>query len=236
MTLEEIAALEIKDVFQLLLSRIIQIPADLDGPIFMLDQDESKDFYDRVIMNTDLVKPSKELFDDELAEYKAELSAVEQARLDEVARVEDIKSRWGAIEDIRGAIAEAGIDVPNPAIEIKRIIEENDQAQLSLLESKGADAKVKADLQKSREERKELGKKKRRACEGALDVIAGYVDQSELDDAQIAQLESDFSQIAQMLRANYAATVKPLIEALSPDGVLVTQELKDDILEELKGF
>lgn len=48
---------------------------------------------------------------------------------------EEVESRWGKIEDIRGAIIKLDLDIENPALEMNRIINEDDEAQLVKLEA-----------------------------------------------------------------------------------------------------
>jgi len=74
----------------------------------------------------------------EFEAWKQELRDQENARLAEIARVEDIKARWEAI-DPRMALHRAGINLPNLALELKRIIQEDDQVRLTLLETKHAE-------------------------------------------------------------------------------------------------
>ena len=59
------------------------------------------------------VKPSQQDLEDELVVYKAELTVIENARLAEIARKEDLKSRFAALYDKRMAMD--GQDIANPA-------------------------------------------------------------------------------------------------------------------------
>ncbi len=157
MKLEKIAALTLKDLIRKIIPRILDLSSVPEGePIFQLDVDENKDFYDRIILNSVLVKPSLDRMNEELNEIKAELTAEENARLAEKARVKEIKDSFRAIPDIRGAFQKAGLNIPNPKMELKRIIAENDQTRLALLEAKGAEF----DVEESTKKTKRNGKKK----------------------------------------------------------------------------
>jgi len=88
--------------------------------------------------------PNEEPTSEELAAefeiYKDELRAEEEARLVEVARIQDIKDRWAGLADLNMTMMRLGHDqnIQNYALELTRIIEENDQIRLAELESDDA--------------------------------------------------------------------------------------------------
>jgi hypothetical protein len=88
--------------------------------------------------------PNEEPTSEELAAefeiYKDELRAEEEARLVELARIQDIKDRWAGLADLNMTMMRLGHDqtIQNYALELTRIIEENDQIRLAELESDDA--------------------------------------------------------------------------------------------------
>ena len=84
--------------------------------------------------------------------------------------------------------------------------------------------------------KKYLGKKFRSCCESVLDYIAGMNSDRELTTEQIDEMEVTFGGIAQLLRANRPQSAKVLIEQIVVDDVLVTEEMKQDILEEFAEY
>lgn len=82
----------------------------------------------------------------------------------------------------------------------------------------------------------EAGKKARQACTNCLDIIAGYNLEQELTAEQITEMQTTFAPIQSALMTARPTTAKALITALVPDGVLVTQELKDLVLVELSEY
>lgn len=237
MTLEKIGLIVFKDHASLILDRILDFSVVPVGEsIYSLDEDETKVFYDRIILHKKLNMPSQARIDEEVAEYKAELTVIENARLAEVARVKDIEDRFGVIQDLHGVFAKAGLLISNPLVELKRIIKENDQARLSLLESKNTEFIADNVKLKAKAVRKGSGKKARNACEEALDLIAGYNLEKNFTAAEITQMESDFGPVVGMLRAFRPTSAKVLIEAIVPDGTILTEEFKSEVLEELVGF
>jgi hypothetical protein len=83
--------------------------------------------------------------------------------------------------------------------------------------------------------RKAKGKIARRVCEEVLDMVSGYNVENDFTADQITQMELDFKDVVALLRANRPNTAKIFIQNLTVNEV-VTQELKDDILEEMEGF
>ncbi len=76
----------------------------------------------------------------------------------------------------------------------------------------------------------------RMACQSVLDLVAGYNLDRELTLQQITQMQSTFANAEAALRAGRPTYAKSYISAISADGVLVTQEMKDLCLELLEGY
>lgn len=74
----------------------------------------------------------------------------------------------------------------------------------------------------------------RAKCQNALDLIAGYNRERTLSFEQITQLQQTFAQAESLLRSSRPDFAKQVITALVPDGVLVTQEMKQDVLSLLE--
>lgn len=82
----------------------------------------------------------------------------------------------------------------------------------------------------------ELGKAARLTCESVLDLIAGYNIDRQLTSEQITIMQTTFGTIQSCLQASRPSTAKTLINLINPDGVLVTQEMKDQCLALLQGY
>jgi len=232
MNFDEINELTTDSVMIFLMARIIDmslLPAN--EYLYTLNEDEQLSAYDRVTLNAAFTKPTQQELDNELVMYKQELIVLEQARLDELGRVAAIEDRFYAIPDIRAALSEAEVVVSNPLLELKRIIEEDDQVRLTLLEQKYTTFKSSDDIVRAKKTRRLNGKKARTICSDIFDVIAGYNIENALTDIQKDQMEVTYSAILQVLSVNRPMKAKSLIVAIVPDGVLVTQALKDEILE-----
>ena len=80
------------------------------------------------------------------------------------------------------------------------------------------------------------GKMAREACQMVLDLIAGYNLDRQLTQQQISQMQMDFYNIDQALRASRPTTAKGLIQQIEADGVLVTSEMKASCLELLQDY
>jgi len=234
----EIAAINellIDDCFFSLLDRLVDfsnIPQN-EAP-YLLSEDEELSYYERITLHESLTLPSSDDFDAEFIIYKNELIQEINNRYDELERIYSITERYNAIEDIRGAINEAGLDesIPNVKIELKRIIKENDITQLELLENSGAAFIGKEAIKAQKIVRKEKGKKARMLCTDILDLMAGFNLERELTSEQINELKTTFAAINGYLMSNQPWAAKVLIDAIEPDDVLVTAEIKQAILNE----
>ena len=138
MTFEEINNLSLEDViFQVLQRMMTQTDWDAlpEGENFYTVDVNKTLPEEKYGLSVKAVTPSEILA--EFDAYKVELTQIEQARLDEIARVEDIKTRWEAM-DARMISHRLGFNVPNLAIELKRIIKEDDQIMLSNYEAENS--------------------------------------------------------------------------------------------------
>jgi hypothetical protein len=229
MTFEQIELITIEQYLGLLIGRILDLSQVPEGePVYMLDQDEELDFYERIIVHQSLVKPPLENLEAELAQYKEELRVAEQARLDEIARVKDIKDRWSVITDIRGVIDAK--TWPNPAKLLEKIIKEDDQAELSNLENLWSIYlvdKAAKDQEESRDQAIEHLFETIQGCIKmvALDNIARGLTSQQKDDQ-----EAMYSNLFKALKDYRPAKFKSLLVEVVVDGTLVNQELKDNLL------
>lgn len=232
MNLQAIQELTLDKCFGTVLSRVIDLSIVPQGqPLYTLHLDESKSFYDRVILNAVLVKPSLQDLEAELAEYKTELTVAENARLAEIARVEDIMSRFSAIQDIRGVAASINVDCPNPPSLLKEIIQNNSQQLLASLEAAATAFSIKVQREKDIEQVRKVGAIAVKACNHVIEVIAGYNITRLLTPAQKDSMLVQFAPVLQALQQFRPGVAKSLIEAITPDETLVTSDMKSDILE-----
>lgn len=102
---------------------------------------------------------------------------------------------------------------------------------LAKIETEDVSAEYTANAAK--EARKQAGKAARLKCNDALDIIAGWNLERELTAEQINTMSSTFAPVLQALQALRPTTAAALIDAIEPDDVLVTQEMKEEILSVL---
>lgn len=231
MTISEINALTIESTIFILMSRLLDPNAVPPGEaMFTIGDDDSVDFYERVAVNDVFVKPHITTVNDELDAYKAELTAEENARLAEIARVQAIQTRVDAINSLNGAMFTLNPEIANARAEVNRIIKEDDIAFLEQLEAKGLEFDAKQASDVAKETRKTLGANARLICAEVLDIVAGYNIERSATAAEKDAMEVTYGPILQALSVNRPMKAKPLIEAIPVDAV-VTQEMKDEILE-----
>ena len=102
------------------------------------------------------------------------------------------------------------------------------QPTISQLAALVAPVKTKHDIEALIASKQALGSNAREKCSKALDVIAGY--NAAHTSAQIDAMVSAFTPILTALQMNRPFAALALVQAVTPDGVLVTQEMKDIIV------
>jgi hypothetical protein len=90
------------------------------------------------------------------------------------------------------------------------------------------------EIAKVKQDKIESGRRDRQKCETALDYIAGYNREQNFTIEQITQMQQTFSQAESLLRANRPDFASQVISTIVVDGVIVTEELKQNVLEILQ--
>jgi len=231
MTFEEITALTFESTYPTLINRVLDLSVVPSGEApYSLHKNEELGLYERILFHPTLVKPSMEVFNAELADYKSELEAAEQARLDEIARVEDITNRFRALGNLRRAMEKADKNVPNPELLLKEIIETDDTQTLSALESYNIEAESEKAEKKAKEQLKATARGLLSLINGLIEIVIENNLANGLTSAQKDQQKVDNAALFQHLQDYRPAKFKQAVDAVVPDGVLVTQDMKDELL------
>lgn len=169
----------------------------------------------------------------ELSTFKSEMVAY----ITELNRVNDLVNRFNSNIHNREA-ANLLYGVANPDRWFVDSVKDNaDHVEaeefISAIETKSAELTLKYDKQELREAKIKQGELYSTVSKRVLNLIAGYNLSSELTIEQIDQMELTFSDIKNALNNSRPDKAFALISAAVPDGTLVTQDLKDDIIEEL---
>lgn len=122
------------------------------------------------------------------------------------------------VEIVPGTYETVTIDVP---------------AEYEMVQEDTTAAQDKLDMIKEKQSR---GRDARLACESVLDLIAGFNLDRELTADQITEMQTLFSNPEKALRASRPTTAKYLINIITPDDILVTQEMKDLCIELLSAY
>ena len=93
MTLAEIAALTLDDVFYIILDRLVDQSGVPEGEDWFTTTEGVTPLYERTTLHVSLTKPTLQEMEDDLVVYKAELTAVEEARIAEVERQLNLRNR-----------------------------------------------------------------------------------------------------------------------------------------------
>jgi hypothetical protein len=142
--------------------------------------------------------------------------------------------------DIIGSLVANGnivfIDLPEDAIGNPLSVlditydSENDLYTASVNQTKLAEYENKIATRQELQEKIQLGKKARQCCQEVLDLVAGYNLTRELTAEQITQMTTDLAQPLQALQLNRPTTARTLLSVMTPDDVLTTQEMFDDVM------
>lgn len=105
MTLQEIDELELLDVAGYLLGYMLDLELlPPDEPLYTISDDEVAPYF-RIIVNPVYEKPTQLELNAQFSAYKQSLTDMENARLEEVARRDDLRSRWQTISDKNAVFA-----------------------------------------------------------------------------------------------------------------------------------
>jgi len=224
MTIEQINALTVEDVLEILISRLY--PDGWVAPEPAEGEEPAE-------------HPPIEELEAELEIYKAELIAEEEARLAELARIQDLNDRYSVFEDF--GLLQSALSISNPAAYFRDEILKNsdkEQAETNMvaIESAYTTAKEAQVVAITKQQRIEKGRKARLTCENVMDLISGFNLDRELTIEQITTLQQTFANIESALKSGRPTFAKQMITALEPDGELVTQEMKDEALSLLSEY
>lgn len=174
MTLTEIENLKIRDVVAEIMGALLDPELLPEGQKAYWLAEEGLNDYDRLRVNDVYEKPTLLEINAEFDRIKAELIAIENARLAEIERVRDLKLRWNALEDKRAAFHAVSPDVPNHALWIKKALANEDH---EFIESKMVEIETKDDElfaeRQLEEEEKEARATELDQIKKAIDLING---------------------------------------------------------------
>lgn len=188
----------------------------------------NENWYLRFSMLEGQQKPTQEQIESAFETYKNALHEEEDIRLAEVARVDDINARWAVMTDIRMAIAQAGLTIANPDLELARIINENDQSRLEVLEAAWAEYLPLKSQRDDIEAKIAMGDNDEKCCRDVLRFIGGLNRSRNYTAEQVALMVSTFGTIQSLLIGLRPSSALKLINAITPDGDVVTAEIKEN--------
>ena len=249
MNYEEINALTVNDTIYILFDRLITdkslVPENESWIIYPEIVDPELSMYEQVNVYETLTKPTLQACEDELVIYKAELTADEDSRLAEIARKDDLVSRFliihskdagipafynsASIIAITGDKANAKVYMRDLINDVSRAVEA--ESLMTEIEAKDVELTALQAIYNTKEARKALGRKSRLVCEEILDIIGGWNWTRALTQEQVTQMETTFANIQSALQALRPDRARTLIMDVEIDGVLLTQEMYNEVME-----
>ncbi len=91
-------------------------------------------------------------------------------------------------------------------------------------------------LRAAKEEKARKGSLKKALADKILAIIAGHNEDNGLDATQIASIKASNPEVMELLSTGMPMTAKPLIEAITPDGTIITQDELDHVALEYADF
>jgi hypothetical protein len=170
-------------------------------------------------------------------EYEAIIDAWLILNQAELNRIENINSRYNAIRiDDPGMPAFHSIypDKPNSAYFFEKEIFEMSEvnAELALIEIEAKHAEIMQARQEELETQQMIdsGKVDREKCTRVLDYISAYNTNLNLSIEQITQMQTNFADAELALRSGRPTLASMFINTIQPDGVVITENLKNKVL------
>ena len=240
MNLEQINTLILDDIFCIILKRVVDFSSIPKDEVPFSFSDEGLSTYDRLIVHNNVIKPTLEALEADFLIYQESLRIEEQERLDEIDRTTALRVRWDALYLIDPGHPEFFQVISNESNAhkyMKNLIYDKSlsaevETLMQALEAQSAELVAIAEVKKVKKDRRDLGKKARSVCEDVLDTITGYNISRSWTTEQINQLKVTFSEVKSYLSDGQPWAAKALIEAIEPDGVTITEAIKQDILDE----
>jgi len=181
--------------------------------------EELPEVYERIML---FEKPSKALIQIEIDK----IMAVAQAKM-------DWRNRVLFIKDISVLLKRCGNDEINGQSVLNRIYNDKSDSNLALLnciETEETKFKSETSLKLIKENKIQTGIAIRNVCQTALDLIAGYNVANSLSEAQVDSMQSTFAEIEKSLKSSRPKKAKVLIQAVSVDGTIITEQMKLEVI------
>ena len=166
------------------------------------------------------------------------LKSVIQAKVDSILLVIkeklDWKNRVLFIKDARVLLIRCGNNEVNGQAVLNRIHKNKTPANLDLLDCIEAE-KIKLDsenaIAKAKSDKIKTGKQIRDVCQSAIDLIVGWNISNGLDEAQINSMQATFNKTEKALRDSRPGKAKKFALLINPDGIIVTEQMKLEVIE-----
>ena len=182
---------------------------------------DTRTLYERVVID---VKPTE-------AELQAPLDAW---KADKISDINYELSVCEMQQDFRQLAKKCGYERSNITKLMHEMIDSKDLVKRDCMVSKQAELSSEKERDARIAAKKKLGALAKQVSEEVYDLIAGYNVDRSLTQAQINEMESTFAPVMQALQAKRPKKAKGLIQSIQPDGTLITQQMKDDVLHLLK--
>jgi hypothetical protein len=218
MTLEEIDALTLEEVFNTILQRVVDFSIVPDGETKFILADVGATKYERLILNSKIIRPQLSEFESDLEIYKEELRfklKEEELKAIEDARVVEWKSRLDALPNLREIAEEQDFSESNIETLKYKFIKNKTLTDLENLEALSATKATEKEQLDAIWAKVERGKEIRELCLVILDLVTGFNDESGLDETTLDAMEEELEPIRAKLAKNRPMKAKKMIEGVT---------------------
>lgn len=142
MTIQEIENMVLDESnYSIILVRLLDMEMLPEGEFFYhLDEDDTIALYDRITVNQVYQKPTEDQMSIEFELYREESKVLEQERLDEIVRRQDLIERYANLKDYRSAGAALGKSNIDLYFKVSILDNTNhDQAEINMTEFESVD-------------------------------------------------------------------------------------------------
>lgn len=170
--------------------------------------------------------------------FNKPLRSVVQVKVDSILLVIKEKKDWSnrvlKIKDVRVLLIRCGNNEVNGQSVLIRIHKNKTPADLDLLdciEAEKINFSNENAAKKAKSDKIKTGKAIRDVCQSAIDLIIGWNVLNNLSEAQINSMQITFSETEKALKDSRPALAKKFALLINPDGVIVTEQMKLEVIE-----
>lgn len=93
-----------------------------------------------------------------------------------------------------------------------------------------------SEAKKNRDNKRNIGRHVKELRDNLLDIVTGHITQNNLTTGQIQTMKNENQTLFTLLKERSPLSAKTLVDSLTIDGTLITQDMYDDLQTEYSEF